>query len=117
MFKKKKISDIRNLRYRTLERKTVCFETDNYVIKTNNVENLGQVQGTYFSRYISMRYLHTIYKIGTYFRWLFSIGAHVRSDLCYFIYLRHLFRSKAATNLISYSSEKTYFPIHVRDDS
>ena len=43
-----------------------------------------------------------------------EIGAHVRSNLCYLICLRHLIRSRAVTNRISIS-EKTYFALYVRN--
>ena len=42
-----------------------------------------------------------------------DICAHVWSDLCYLICLRHLIRSRAVTNWI-YFSEKTFFPLCVR---
>ena len=44
-----------------------------------------------------------------------GIGTHVRSDLGYLICLRHLFRSRAVTNLIFLSLENTYFPSCVRN--
>ena len=37
------------------------------------------------------------------------IGAHVRSNLCYWIWLMHLVRSRAVNSLICFLSRKTYF--------
>ena len=45
-----------------------------------------------------------------------EIGAHVRSNICYSICLRHLIRSKAATNRIFFKSEKTYFSSELPSD-
>ena len=41
-----------------------------------------------------------------------EIGAHVESNLCYLICLRHLIRSKAVTNRIYFSPETLFFFLH-----
>ena len=41
-----------------------------------------------------------------------ELGARVRSNICYLICLRHLFRSRAVE--IRFFSEKTYFPLCMR---
>ena len=43
-----------------------------------------------------------------------EIGAQVWRDLGYLIYLRHLFRSTAFTN-ITFFFRKTYFPSYMRN--
>ena len=43
-----------------------------------------------------------------------EIGAHVRSNLCYLNFLRHLLRVIAVTNIILFT-KNTYFPSCVRN--
>ena len=42
-------------------------------------------------------------------------GAHVRSNLCYFICIWHLYISRIVTNQSFFFSKNTYFPLCVRN--